>query len=72
MDSTKHYCSGPQCRGQKCIELSTAPRGMVLTILPNRHEIHVTVALPNQPKKDDDLPMTTSAQRRQARDIGMV
>ena len=36
----------PRGRGQLCIELSTVPRGIVLTILPNRHEI--TVLLHNR------------------------
>ena len=38
MDSSMHYCPRPQGRGQLCIELSTVPRGIVLTILPNKHE----------------------------------
>ena len=43
MNSSMHYCPRPQGRGQLCIELSTVhvPRGIVLTILPNRHEITV-------------------------------
>ena len=41
MDSSMHYFPRPQDRGQLCIELSTVPRGIVLTILPNRHEITV-------------------------------
>ena len=41
MDSSMHYCPRPQGRGQLCIELSTVPRGIVLTILPNKHEITV-------------------------------
>ena len=41
VDSSMHYCPRPQGRGQLCIELSTVPRGIVLTILPNRHEITV-------------------------------
>ena len=36
-----HYCPRPQGRGQLCIELSTVPRGIVLTILQNKHEITV-------------------------------
>ena len=34
VDSSMHYCPRPQGRGQLCIELSTVPRGIVLTILP--------------------------------------
>ena len=41
LDSSMHYCSRPQGRGQLCIELSTVLRGIVLTILPNKHEITV-------------------------------
>ena len=41
MDSSMHYCPRPHGRGQLCIELSTEPRGIVLTILPNKHEITV-------------------------------
>ena len=43
MDSSMHYCPRPQGRGQLCIELSTVPRGIGLTILPNRHEITVLI-----------------------------
>ena len=46
MDSSMHYCPRPQGRGQLCTELSTVPRGIVLTFLPNKHEI--TVLLHNE------------------------
>ena len=36
----------PRCGGQLNALLPKAPRGVVFTILPNRHEI--TVLLPNQ------------------------
>ena len=36
-----HYCPRPQGCGQLCIELSTVPKGIVLTILPNMHEIYL-------------------------------
>ena len=36
VDSSMHYC--PRLRATV---LSTVPRGTVLTILPNRHEIYV-------------------------------
>ena len=45
VDSSMHYCPRPLGRGQFRIELSTAPRDIVLTILPNSHEI--TALLPN-------------------------
>ena len=32
---------GPKAEGNCAIELSTVPRGTVLTILPNRHEIYL-------------------------------
>ena len=41
MDSSMHYYPRPQGRGKLCIELSTVPRGIVSTILPNKHEISV-------------------------------
>ena len=53
------------------IELSTVSRFIVLTILPNGHEM--TVLLSNRTlKKDNDLLAITSliiARRRQARDF---
>ena len=45
VDSSMSYCPRPLGRGRLCIELSTAPRDIVLTILPNSHEI--TASLPN-------------------------
>ena len=39
VDSSTHYCPGPQGIGQKYIDLSTVMMGIVLTILPNSHEI---------------------------------
>ena len=53
MDSSMHYCPRPQGRGQLCIELSTVPRSIVLTILPNRHEI--TVLLHTEPETNNVL-----------------
>ena len=43
--SSMNYCPRPLGRVQLRIELSTAPRDIVLTILPNSHEI--TALLPN-------------------------
>ena len=48
-----HYCPTPQGRGQLFIELSTAPRGIVLTILLNRHEI--TVYYTTEPETNNAL-----------------
>ena len=45
IDSSVNYCPRPLGRGQLCIELSTAQRDIVLTILPNSYEI--TALLPN-------------------------
>ena len=45
VDSSMNYCPMPLGRGQLRIELSTAPRDIVLTILQNSHEI--TALLPN-------------------------
>ena len=56
MDSSMHYCPRPQGRGQLCIELSTEPRGIVLTILPNRHEITVLLhSVTTEPESNDLL-----------------
>ena len=45
MDSSMHSCPRPQGRGLLCIELSTVPIGIVLTILPNKHDITVLLAI---------------------------
>ena len=44
-DSSMNYCRRPLGRGQLRIELSMAPRDIVLTILQNSHEI--IALLPN-------------------------
>ena len=54
VDSSMHYCPRPQGRGKLCIELSTVPRGIVLTILPNRHEITVLLHV-TEPETNNDF-----------------
>ena len=66
-----NYCPRPLGRGQLSIELSKAPRGIVLTFLPNSHEI--TALLPNLTRNISDfiakLTINWRARLFYARDI---